>query len=171
METFFPLLAFWAGNSPVTGEFHAQRTVTRGFDVFFDMRLNKRLSKQSWGWWFETPLHSLWRHFNGPWTRAQLLFRTVYHLTCNCFVLHTTCCNHAKPFIFLTEHITLVGPFINSSVWVWKNMAISLFHAKLCFIPLVIGDNGVEFFFIWFHHSFLGPLLPTWFNFNPSMDK
>ena len=115
METFFPLLAFWAGNSPVTGEFHAQRRVTRGFDVFFDLRLNKRLSKQSWGWWFETPLHSLWRHFNGPWTRAQLLFRTVYHLTCNCFVLHTTCCNHAKPFIFLTEHITLVGPFINTA--------------------------------------------------------
>ena len=26
------------------------------FDVFYDMRLNKRLSKQSWGWWFETPL-------------------------------------------------------------------------------------------------------------------
>ena len=22
----------------------------RGFDVFFDLRLNKRLSKQSWGW-------------------------------------------------------------------------------------------------------------------------
>ena len=32
--------------------------------------LNKRLSKQSWGWWFETPLRSLWRHYNepiGPW--------------------------------------------------------------------------------------------------------
>ena len=29
---------------------------------FFDLRLNKRLSKQSWGWWFEMPLWSLWRH-------------------------------------------------------------------------------------------------------------
>ena len=28
----------------------AQRLVTRSFDVFFDLRLNKRLSKQSWGW-------------------------------------------------------------------------------------------------------------------------
>ena len=27
--------------------------------------LNKRLSKQSSGWWFETPLRSLWRHCNG----------------------------------------------------------------------------------------------------------
>ena len=49
------LLALCAGNSPVTCEFPAQRPVTRSFDVFFDLRLNKRLSKQSWGWWFETP--------------------------------------------------------------------------------------------------------------------
>ena len=32
---------------PVTNEFPAQRPVTRNFDVFFDLRLNKRLSKQS----------------------------------------------------------------------------------------------------------------------------
>ena len=43
-------------------EFPAQRPVTRSFDVFFDLRLNKRLSKQPWGWWFETPPWSLWRH-------------------------------------------------------------------------------------------------------------
>ena len=64
METFSALLAICAGNSPVPGEFHAQRPVTRSFDVFFDLRLNKRLNKQSWGWWFETLLHSLWRHRN-----------------------------------------------------------------------------------------------------------
>ena len=58
------LLAFCAGNSPVAGEFPAQRPVTRIFSVFFDLRLNKRLSKQSWGWWFETPSCSLWRHCN-----------------------------------------------------------------------------------------------------------
>ena len=43
------------------GEFPTQRPVTRSFDVFFDLRLNKRLSKQPWGWWFETPSWSLWR--------------------------------------------------------------------------------------------------------------
>ena len=32
---------------------------------FFDLRLNKRLSKQPWGWWFETLSWSLWRHCNG----------------------------------------------------------------------------------------------------------
>ena len=49
METFSALLAICAGNSPVPGDFPAQRPVTRSFDVFFDLRLNKRLSKQSWG--------------------------------------------------------------------------------------------------------------------------
>ena len=46
------------------GEFPTQRPVTRSFDVLFDLRLNKRLSKQPWGWWFETPSWSLWRQRN-----------------------------------------------------------------------------------------------------------
>ena len=64
METFSALLAICVGNSPVPGEFPTQRPVARSFDVFFHMRLNKRFSKQSWGWWFETLLHPLWRHCN-----------------------------------------------------------------------------------------------------------
>ena len=57
------------------GEFPAQRPVTRSFDVFFDPRLNKRLSKQWWGWWFETPSWSLWRQCNV----------SVFHLHMQCF--------------------------------------------------------------------------------------
>ena len=64
MEIFSALLALCAGNSPVPGEFPSQRPVTRSFNVFFDLHLNKRLSKQTWGWWFETPLRPLWRHCN-----------------------------------------------------------------------------------------------------------
>ena len=64
METFSTLLALCAGNSPVTGEFPAQRPVTRSCDVLFDLRLNKPLSKQWWGWWFETPSRPLWRQCN-----------------------------------------------------------------------------------------------------------
>ena len=64
METLSALLAICAGNSPVTGEFPTRRPVTRSFVVFFDLRLNKRLNKQSWGWWSETPLCPLWRHCN-----------------------------------------------------------------------------------------------------------
>ena len=64
METFSALLALCAGNSPTTGEFSSQRPVTQSFDVFFDLRLNKRLSKQWWCRWFETPSRPLWRHCN-----------------------------------------------------------------------------------------------------------
>ena len=63
METS-ALLAMCAGNSPVPGEFPTQRPVTRTFDVFFDLRLNKRLSKQCRGWWFETLSCPLWRNRN-----------------------------------------------------------------------------------------------------------
>ena len=47
-----------------TGEFPSKRPVTRSCDVLFDLRLNKRLSKQSRRRGFETPLSPLWRHCN-----------------------------------------------------------------------------------------------------------
>ena len=65
METFPVLLELCAGNSPVTGEFPAQRPMRRSFDVLFDLHLNKRLSKQSWGGWSVTPSRSLWRRCSG----------------------------------------------------------------------------------------------------------
>ena len=80
METFSALLAFCAGNSPVTGEFPAQWPVTRSFDAFFNLRLNKPSSKQSWGWWFETPSHSLWCHCN-DYQLCHLTHRFVRFLT------------------------------------------------------------------------------------------
>ena len=42
---FSALLALCAGKSQVTGEFPSKRSVTRSFDVFFDLRQIKRLSK------------------------------------------------------------------------------------------------------------------------------
>ena len=64
METFSALLVFVRGihrspvNSPHTGQ-------CRGALMFrLICALNKRLSKQSWGWWFEMPSRSLWRHCN-----------------------------------------------------------------------------------------------------------
>ena len=64
MGTFSGLLAICAGNSPASCEFPAQKPVTRSFDAFLDLCLNKRLRKQSWGWWFETLSRPLWRHCN-----------------------------------------------------------------------------------------------------------
>ena len=56
------------------GEFPTQRPVMRSFDVFFDLCLNKRLSKQPWGWWFETPSWSLWRQCNDLFTHRFVAF-------------------------------------------------------------------------------------------------
>ena len=56
---------------PLCGEFTGDRRSphTKASDAelwffFYDLRVNKRLSKQSWGWWFETTSSSLWRHCN-----------------------------------------------------------------------------------------------------------
>ena len=78
METFSALLAICAGNSPVPGAFPTQRPVTRSFDVYFDVRPNKQLSKRSRGWWFETPLRPLWRHRNDLAAPMEPILQTVY---------------------------------------------------------------------------------------------
>ena len=64
METFLALLALCERNPPVTGGFPSQRPVTRSFDIFSDLHLNKRASKQLRRRWFQTPSRPLWRHFN-----------------------------------------------------------------------------------------------------------
>ena len=72
MEKFSAFLPLCAGNWTMTGEFPAQRPVTRTFDGFFDLRLSKRFSKQSRRCWFETPSCSLWRHCN-EWHLQQII--------------------------------------------------------------------------------------------------
>ena len=59
------------------GEFPTQRPVTRSFDVYIDLRLNKRLCKQSRGWWFETLLCPLWRHSNAIWSVGMNFCRSI----------------------------------------------------------------------------------------------
>ena len=74
METFFALLALFAGNS-----LPSERPVTRSIGVFFNLSLNKRLSKQSWGLWFETPSRSLLRPCNYiPYLRLDHLEKNTW---------------------------------------------------------------------------------------------
>ena len=91
METFSALLALCAGNSPVTGEFPAQKPVTRSLGVSFDLCQNNRLNKQSWGLWFETPLRSLWRH------RNELRLSDTFVSLHNGFVIVGTVCANLVP--------------------------------------------------------------------------
>ena len=110
METFSALLAICAGNSPVPGEFPTQRPVTRSFDFFFDLPLNNRLSKQSWGWWFETLSGPLWRHSNG-----------MASLNCNDLI------NTSTIYLAISPHVPIHSMFHN------------LQHRKLHFMPIAIS--------------------------------
>ena len=83
METFSASLALCVGNSPITGKFPAQRPMTWGFDVFFDLRLNEQLSKQSWGLYFDTPRRPLWRHCNVSACQSVPWFRIWYISYCS----------------------------------------------------------------------------------------
>ena len=146
METFSTLLALCAGNSPVTGKFPSQRPVTRSYDVFFDLHPNKRLSKQSGRWWFETPTGSLWRHCNGY---IQLTAaRQFFQLVCGCphkltageldpsgsFYYHgltlipSWICNYIHYDVW--DEITYPFPNFNGAtivVWEWMNNFIPHF--------------------------------------------
>ena len=64
MEIFSALLALCVGvhRSPVNSPHKGQWRGALMFSLI--CALNKRLSKQSWDWWFETPSRSLWRHCN-----------------------------------------------------------------------------------------------------------
>ena len=113
METFSRYWPFVR----VTGEFPSQRHVTRSFEVFFALRLNKRLSKQPRRQWFQTPSRSLWRHCNGRhpgisiytrvckiWNTSRTI-RTVWVLEVLWFSLlrHSFCVDSSGPCIFTTE--------------------------------------------------------------------
>ena len=105
METFFVLLALCAGNSPVTGEFPAQRPVTRSFDVFVDLRLNIQLNKHSWGWWFVTLSRSLWRHCNaiGHITRQPSWYPAVQYSRYNALGKSSSLSFHLQVPDFVNE--------------------------------------------------------------------
>ena len=123
METFSALLFLCAGNSPVTGEFPSQRPVTRSFGVLFDLHLNERMSKQSWGWWLETPLRSLWRHCYGPEISPWSIF-----------------------LIFLYLHLAYVGYHLIMCVVLMTLTHWSRVVYKYVSIATIIGlDNGLSY--------------------------
>ena len=81
METFSALLALCAGNSPVPGNSPHKGQWRGALMFFFYLRLNKRLSKQSIAWWFETLSRPLWRHCNvvSLLPRRLSTIRTIRH--------------------------------------------------------------------------------------------
>ena len=101
-------------------EFPTQRPVTRSFDVFFDLRLNKPLSKQSWGWWFETLSRSLWRHRNVK--------------------LPVSWCLTSVPRLFVIQHIQVKKKENIPATHYWPFVLINL-------VPDTLGDVRILFAF------------------------
>ena len=123
METFSALLAICAGNSPVPGEFPTQRPVTRSFDVFFDLRPNKRLSKQTWGWWFETLSCSLWRHCNGYNESHDYL---AYH------------------FIYASISLTDLNLYVQYRDWIHEAVRHLIVRPSCCFEAVTLCIKGIQ---------------------------
>ena len=127
METFSALLAICEGNSPVPGKFPSQRPVTRSFDIFFDLHLNKRLSKQSWGWLFETPQLPLWRDSND--------IRVTPHE-------HHDVANHSNSAVCSTE-IRITGHFMRENTsdrWVGQKVSVM---RKVFPYHAISNDDGI----------------------------
>ena len=93
----FRVTALCAGNSPVIGGFHSQRPVTRSFDVFCNLCLNKPVSTQSWGcmviW---DAIDPLWRHCNGYWRKLLYAHQDWWQYFLSFFFL----------FVFLLSRIS-----------------------------------------------------------------
>ena len=134
MKTFSALLALCVVNSPITGEFPAQRPVTRSFDVFFDLRLDKRLSKHSWGWWFETPSRPLWRHCN-VWLKChRSLFRRVWSIISQCWLRQYFCAEQQT--ISGTSKVLMVH------IWVIRPTCVNaLPHMHRCQWPYLTANE------------------------------
>ena len=99
METFSALLAICAGNSPVTCEFTAQRLVTRSFDVFFDLLLDKQIN----GWVINREAGGLGRnrtHYDATvilWFTEKLVpvFVILHVMSMNVLIKGTWLCGNA----------------------------------------------------------------------------
>ena len=112
------------------GEFPTQRPVARSFGVFFDLRLNKRLSKQPWGWWFETPLWSLWCQCNAK-EIPLLVVVTVITLVTSIFVETET----ETSLFNTTWHYT--------DAWYQTYMTVLMYYSELTWYQILacmLGD-------------------------------
>ena len=87
-----------------------QRPVTRSFDIFFALRLNKPLSKQSWGWWFETSSRSLWRQCNGIYYKLEISPKQQKVLE-NCV--------HILRLYYVHRHLFILPIFFSLFYWHW----------------------------------------------------
>ena len=133
------LLVFCVGNSPVTGEFPAQRPVTRNFGVFFDLHLNKRLSKQSSRRWFETPSRPLRRQCKATFSsipqQVMIQDNAIVKMICS------------YRMIFIAEYLNIF-PSENDHDFIVRFVIVILVFGDRKKAPLV-HKNNTEFSYIY----------------------
>ena len=134
------------------GEFPTQRPVTRSFGVFFDPLLNKRLSKQPWGWWFETPSWSLWRQCN-----VLVIYASVFCLllllrgSCNditrTYQLHvktttsdvyTSVKKLKRTHLLMTSHSPVLFYTYMFAFYVWRKLFVIVFVNVVVNVIIII---------------------------------
>ena len=137
-----------------TGEFPSQRPVTRSFDVFFDLRLNNRLSKQLRPRWFETPSCSLWGRCNGMET---LFLKALYEGNSPVTVTH-------RLFVCLPGQV-----IEQTSRWpkIWDTMTLTWHHCSMMPVGIVVVVSGISYhdpmWNIWLQLAGAsGPILTYW---------
>ena len=149
---FSALLALCAGNSPVTDESPSQRPVTRSFDVFPYLRLNKRLSIQPRRWWFERPPCSLWRHSDdymwyGCSTQREKLVMIWYFKRSICNPILSWCWWN---FLTSANQIAQIGSCDRSRIHVPDLGGTGVWPGKMAFIKSI--KTWIILLNIWLHH-------------------
>ena len=105
---------------PLCGEFTGHRWIplTKASDAelwcFLWSRLNKRLSKQSWDWWVETPSRSLWRHCNDPLKTYQLGVWKTYGLR---HTNHHCCSRYDRISCWISKVHVLIPQNVKTTYW------------------------------------------------------
>ena len=117
-------------NSPHKGQ-------SRSFDAFFDLHLNKRLSKPSRRRWFETPSRSLLRHCNKKW------FQPPARSQCRVIRENTT-----LHFMFPQNNLTRKGLTGISMIW-WfilvNNAFITTLRDVLCNKTMILNRMNCRY--------------------------
>ena len=123
--------------------------MTRSFDVFFDLRLNEWLSKQSRGWWFETPSRPLWRHSNGStWCYVvkqvpDRKFASLYvSLILNALVL---------AMIHSCSWVSFSIPWCISAVCAWKRILWYVCQMRLSCLVMDMQMYSLDYWLITSH--------------------
>ena len=131
------------------GEFPTQRPVTRNFDVFFDLRLNKRLNKQPWGCWFETPSWSLWRHCNeANWIDGFIRFNVISIFANSMWCIYALNDSHYDPLNTITNYvIKTVAPRVNLKRV--SNIVYELIiQIRWIFVLILYKNHSIRFLYL-----------------------